>query len=88
MVQKGQPLCIVEAMKMMNEIESDTAGRLVRILVENGQPVEYGQPLMIDREGRCRVCRESRWVSMRPWRGLCRAGRTTKLTAKMVLTIE
>jgi acetyl-CoA carboxylase biotin carboxyl carrier protein len=51
MVQKGQPLCIVEAMKMMNEIESDTAGRLVRILVENGQPVEYGQPLMIIETG-------------------------------------
>ncbi|MGO9063035.1 MAG: acetyl-CoA carboxylase biotin carboxyl carrier protein [Candidatus Binataceae bacterium] len=51
MVQKGQPLCIVEAMKMMNEIESDTAGRLVRILVENGQPVEYGQPLMIVEKG-------------------------------------
>jgi acetyl-CoA carboxylase biotin carboxyl carrier protein len=51
MVQKGQPLCIVEAMKMLNEIESDTAGRLVRILVENGQPVEYGQPLMIVETG-------------------------------------
>jgi len=51
MVQKGQPLCIVEAMKMMNEIESDTAGRLVRILAENGQPVEYGQPLMIIETG-------------------------------------
>lgn len=51
MVQKGQPLCIVEAMKMMNEVESDTAGRLVRILVENGQPVEYGQPLMIIETG-------------------------------------
>ena len=51
MVQKGQPLCIVEAMKMMNEIESDSAGRLVRILVENGQPVEYDQPLMIVETG-------------------------------------
>ena len=46
-VRKGQPLCIIEAMKMMNEIEADTSGRVVRILVENGQPVEYGQPLMI-----------------------------------------
>ncbi len=46
-VRKGQPLCIIEAMKMMNEIESDTAGRVVKILVENLQPVEYGQPLMI-----------------------------------------
>jgi acetyl-CoA carboxylase biotin carboxyl carrier protein len=46
-VRKGQPLCIIEAMKMMNEIEADTSGRVVRILIENGQPVEYGQPLMI-----------------------------------------
>lgn len=46
-VRKGQPLCIIEAMKMMNEIESDTAGRVVKVLVENSQPVEYGQPLMI-----------------------------------------
>jgi len=46
-VRKGQPLCIIEAMKMMNEIEADTAGRVVSILVENGNPVEYGQPLMI-----------------------------------------
>ena len=38
-------LCIVEAMKLMNEIESDVAGELVKILVNNGQPVEYGQPL-------------------------------------------
>ncbi len=46
-VRKGQPLCIIEAMKMMNEIEADTAGRVVSILVDNGNPVEYGQPLMI-----------------------------------------
>jgi acetyl-CoA carboxylase biotin carboxyl carrier protein len=46
-VRKGQPLCIIEAMKMMNEIEADTAGRVVSILMENGNPVEYGQPLMI-----------------------------------------
>jgi len=46
-VRKGQPLCIIEAMKMMNEIESDMVGRVVSILVENGNPVEYGQPLMI-----------------------------------------
>ncbi len=46
-VRKGQPLCIIEAMKMMNEIEADIAGRVVSILVENGNPVEYGQPLMI-----------------------------------------
>ncbi len=44
-VAAGQPLCIVEAMKLMNEIESDVAGEIVRQLVANGQPVEYGQPL-------------------------------------------
>jgi acetyl-CoA carboxylase biotin carboxyl carrier protein len=47
MVQRGQALCIVEAMKMMNEIESEVAGRVIKILVENGQPVEYEQPLMV-----------------------------------------
>ncbi len=50
-VRKGQPLCIIEAMKMMNEIEAEAAGRVVRILCENGQPVEYGQPLMISEAG-------------------------------------
>jgi len=44
-VAKGQTLCIIEAMKLMNEIESDIDGTVVEILVENGQPVEYGQPL-------------------------------------------
>ncbi len=44
-VELGQALCIVEAMKLMNEIESDIAGEIVKQLVENGQPVEYGQPL-------------------------------------------
>jgi acetyl-CoA carboxylase biotin carboxyl carrier protein len=44
-VETGQTLCIVEAMKLMNEIESDQTGEVVRIFVENGQPVEYGQPL-------------------------------------------
>ncbi len=44
-VAAGQVLCIVEAMKLMNEIESDIAGEVVRALVNNGQPVEYGQPL-------------------------------------------
>lgn len=44
-VSVGQVLCIVEAMKLMNEIESESAGEIVRIHVENGQPVEYGQPL-------------------------------------------
>jgi len=47
MVKKGQPLCIIEAMKMMNEIEAEVAGRVVKILCENGQPVEYGQPLIV-----------------------------------------
>ena len=44
-VQKGQVLCIVEAMKLMNEIEADVSGTVVAILVEDGSPVEYGQPL-------------------------------------------
>jgi len=44
-VKKGQTLCIVEAMKLMNEIESDFNGQVVNILVENGKPVEYGQRL-------------------------------------------
>jgi len=44
-VEVGQVLCIVEAMKLMNEIESDMAGEVVRRIVSNGQPVEYGQPL-------------------------------------------
>jgi acetyl-CoA carboxylase biotin carboxyl carrier protein len=44
-VESGQVLCIVEAMKLMNEIESDHAGEIVKRLVTNGQPVEYGQPL-------------------------------------------
>lgn len=46
-VTKGQVLCIVEAMKLMNEIESDTDGTIAKILVENGQPVEYGEPLFL-----------------------------------------
>ncbi len=44
-VECGQTLCIVEAMKLMNEIESDASGEVIRVYVENGQPVEYGQPL-------------------------------------------
>jgi acetyl-CoA carboxylase biotin carboxyl carrier protein len=44
-VTKGQTLCIIEAMKLLNEIESDASGIVKAILVENGQPVEYGQPL-------------------------------------------
>ncbi|HEX4942850.1 MAG TPA: acetyl-CoA carboxylase biotin carboxyl carrier protein [Usitatibacteraceae bacterium] len=46
-VAKGQTLCIIEAMKLLNEIESDMAGTVKAILVENGQPVEYGQPLFV-----------------------------------------
>jgi acetyl-CoA carboxylase biotin carboxyl carrier protein len=49
-VENGQVLCIVEAMKLMNEIESDAAGEIVRRLVANGQPVEYGQPLFAIRQ--------------------------------------
>jgi len=45
MVQPGSVLCIVEAMKLMNEIEAEVAGRVVEILVENGQPVEFDHPL-------------------------------------------
>jgi acetyl-CoA carboxylase biotin carboxyl carrier protein len=44
-VRKGQVLCIVEAMKLMNEIEAETAGRVVEVLVQNGQSVEFGEPL-------------------------------------------
>ncbi len=46
-VRKGQALCIIEAMKMMNEVEAEVSGSVARILCENGQPVEYGQPLII-----------------------------------------
>jgi acetyl-CoA carboxylase biotin carboxyl carrier protein len=44
-VDKGQVICIVEAMKLMNEIESDASGEIVKVLVTNGQPIEFGQPL-------------------------------------------
>ena len=46
-VKKGQTLCIVEAMKLMNEIECEFDGKIVSVLVENGQPVEFGEPLFI-----------------------------------------
>ena len=46
-VKKGDTVCIVEAMKLMNEIETDVSGVVKAILVENGQPVEYGQPLFL-----------------------------------------
>ena len=51
-VEVGQVLCIVEAMKLMNEIESDVSGEVSRIIVENGQPVEYGEPLFAIRPTR------------------------------------
>ncbi len=44
-VEKGQVICIVEAMKLMNEIESDAAGEVVKCYISNGQPIEFGQPL-------------------------------------------
>ncbi|MFQ5470342.1 MAG: acetyl-CoA carboxylase biotin carboxyl carrier protein [Gammaproteobacteria bacterium] len=47
MVSVGDTLCIIEAMKMLNQIEADKAGKIVDILVENGQPVEYGEPLFV-----------------------------------------
>jgi acetyl-CoA carboxylase biotin carboxyl carrier protein len=46
-VKEGEPICIVEAMKIMNEIEADMSGTVTQILVENGQAVEYGQPLFV-----------------------------------------
>ncbi len=46
-MQVGDTLCIIEAMKLMNEIEADKAGVVKQILVENGQPVEFGQPLIL-----------------------------------------
>jgi acetyl-CoA carboxylase biotin carboxyl carrier protein len=46
-VKEGDPICIIEAMKIMNEIEADKSGTITKILCENGQPVEFGQPLFI-----------------------------------------
>lgn len=46
-VKEGEPLCIIEAMKIMNEIEADKSGTVTKILVDNGQAVEFGQPLFI-----------------------------------------
>ncbi|HEV8310604.1 MAG TPA: acetyl-CoA carboxylase biotin carboxyl carrier protein [Methylomirabilota bacterium] len=46
-IKEAQVLCIIEAMKLMNEIESKVSGRIIRVLAENGQPVEYGQPLFL-----------------------------------------
>ena len=46
-IKEGEPICIIEAMKIMNEIEADKSGKVTRILCENGQAVEFGQPLFI-----------------------------------------
>ncbi|MDR7331172.1 acetyl-CoA carboxylase biotin carboxyl carrier protein [Roseateles asaccharophilus] len=46
-VKEGEAICIIEAMKIMNEIEADKTGTITKILVENGQPVEFGQPLFV-----------------------------------------
>ena len=46
-VKTGDPVCVIEAMKLMNEIEAETEGKIVQIMVQNGQPVEYGQPLFM-----------------------------------------
>ena len=46
-VKEGDTLCIIEAMKLLNEIDADASGTITQILVENGQPVEFGQPLFI-----------------------------------------
>jgi acetyl-CoA carboxylase biotin carboxyl carrier protein len=46
-VKEGDPICIIEAMKIMNEIDADVSGTVKRILVENGQAVEFGQPLFV-----------------------------------------
>jgi acetyl-CoA carboxylase biotin carboxyl carrier protein len=46
-VKEGEAICIIEAMKIMNEIEADKSGTITKVLVENGQPVEFGQPLFI-----------------------------------------
>ena len=46
-VKEGEPICIIEAMKIMNEIEADKSGTVTKILCENGQAVEFGQPLFI-----------------------------------------
>jgi acetyl-CoA carboxylase biotin carboxyl carrier protein len=45
-VRSGQTVCIIEAMKLMNEIEAEVSGQVMEVLLQNGEPVEYGQPLM------------------------------------------
>ena len=46
-IKAGQTLCIIEAMKLLNEIEADISGKVIKVLADNGQPVEYGEPLFI-----------------------------------------
>ena len=46
-VEAGETICIIEAMKMMNQIEADVSGKILRVLVDNGSPVEFGQPLFV-----------------------------------------
>ena len=46
-IQSGETVCIIEAMKLMNEIESDVSGKIVEVLVNDGEPVEYGMPLFV-----------------------------------------
>ena len=46
-IKEGEPVCIIEAMKIMNEIEADCSGKVLRILCQNGQAVEFGQPLFV-----------------------------------------
>ncbi len=58
-VQSGQVLCIIEAMKLMNEIESDHAGEVIKRYVANAQPVEYGQPLFAIREAQAGAAKAS-----------------------------
>lgn len=49
-IKKGETLCIIEAMKIMNQIDADVAGRVIKVLAENGEAVEYGQPLFVIEE--------------------------------------
>jgi acetyl-CoA carboxylase biotin carboxyl carrier protein len=46
-VKEGEPICIIEAMKILNEIEADASGTITQILVDNGQAVEFGQPMFV-----------------------------------------
>jgi acetyl-CoA carboxylase biotin carboxyl carrier protein len=46
-IKKGQVVCIIEAMKLMNEIEAESSGRVVEVLLENAKPVQFGQPLFL-----------------------------------------